>query len=195
MKMKKTTLAAALAVTTAFAGSAFAQRTPDAGWYAGLSIGQSEADGTCSGIVGLNVSCDDKDTAWKIFGGYQINRTFAAEFGYTDLGEVTASVPGASAKVESTAWELVGIGALPVGERFSLYGKLGLYRAETEFSATGLPRIKEDNTDLTYGFGVRYDFARNFGVRAEWQRYSDVGGGQIGEDDIDVLSIGAIWRF
>jgi len=42
---------------------------------------------------------------------------------------------------------------------------------------------------------VRYDFTRNLGVRAEWQKYQDVGGGDIGESDVDVLSIGAIWKF
>jgi hypothetical protein len=32
-------------------------------------------------------------------------------------------------------------------------------------------------------------------VRAEWQRYQDIGGGNIGEGDVDVMSIGLIYRF
>jgi hypothetical protein len=32
-------------------------------------------------------------------------------------------------------------------------------------------------------------------VRAEWQRYSDVGGGDLVEADVDVMSIGVIWKF
>jgi hypothetical protein len=29
----------------------------------------------------------------------------------------------------------------------------------------------------------------------EWQKYPDVGGGNIGESDMDVLRIGTIWKF
>src|ERR1700675_4627989 len=83
------------AVATAFAGSALAQ-AQETGAYAGLSIGQSEAKNVdcASGF-----SCDKKDTAWKIFGGYQFMRYLAAEAAYTDLGKIksNASLPGISA--------------------------------------------------------------------------------------------------
>jgi hypothetical protein len=42
---------------------------------------------------------------------------------------------------------------------------------------------------------VRFDFLRNLAVRAEWQRYSDVGSSDIGEADIDVLSLGLLFTF
>jgi len=45
----------------------------DTGWYAGLSVGQSTAKGACDGVVGPGISCDEKDTAFKILGGYQVN--------------------------------------------------------------------------------------------------------------------------
>lgn len=106
-----------LASAMIFAGSASAQ---EAGWYVGASLGQAQVDVDCSGTT----SCDDKDSTWKIFGGYQINRNFSVEVGYSDLGAVTAStpsfvvppfvIPAANLKVESTAWELVGIGSLPL---------------------------------------------------------------------------------
>lgn len=185
-----------VASAAAFAGPALAQ-AQDTGFYAGVTIGQSEAGDTCTGISGTGVSCDDKDTAWRILGGYQFNRHFALEFGYTDLGEVSASGPGGSVKIETTAFELVGVGSMPLMDKFSIYGKIGLYRAEAEASVNlpGFASEKEDNTDLTFGIGVRYDFTRNLGVRAEWQKYQDVGGGNIGKDDVDVISIGVIWRF
>ncbi len=200
--MKDTAKAAALAaLAMLFATSAWAQ---DAGIYLGASIGQSRAKDFCDGSGGF--SCDDKDTAWKVFAGYQFNRHLAAEVGYTDLGEVGASgvLSGVSVRgtVEVTAFELVGIGSIPVMDRFSLYGKLGLYRAETEQNVTGTlgtvtvtDNTSENNTDLTFAFGARFDITRNLGIRAEWQRYLDVGGGDIGEDDVDVLSVGVLWRF
>jgi OOP family OmpA-OmpF porin len=108
----------------------------DRGWYVGGSIGQSDVDVDCLG------SCDTKDTAWKIFGGYQVNRNFALEIGYTDLGEISDNVPGVfSETAESSAWELVGVGSLPVANNFSLHGKIGVYRAESEsrFTLFGTP--------------------------------------------------------
>ena len=192
-------LAAAFALL--FASTAWSQ---EAGFYLGASIGQSKAKDFCDDSGGF--SCDDKDTAWKILAGYQFSRYIAAEFGYTDLGEVTASgvVSGVnvSGSVVATAFELVAVGSFPVMDRLSLYGKLGLYRAETEQKLRGTlgattvtDNESEKNTDLIFGFGVRFDVTRNLGIRAEWQRYQDVGGGDIGEDDVDVLSAGVIFRF
>jgi OOP family OmpA-OmpF porin len=165
-----------------FAGVAAAQQPALSSAYIGGTIGQSEYKDGCAGVAG----CDEKDTAWRILGGYQFNRYFAAELGYHDLGEVSA--PGAS--VEGTAWELVGIGSYPIVDKFSVYGKLGLYRGELEG-----PGVEETNSDVTYGAGLQYDFLKNVGVRGEWQRYSKMGGGNIGETDVDVLSVGVVYRF
>ena len=174
-----------------------AQARSDTGWYFGASVGQSKARHVnCAGFD----SCDAKAAAFGILGGYQINRNFAAELGYHDFGRVTFSAPGVSGNIKASAAELVGLGAYPVASQFSLYGKLGAYRAEAKLSASlaGLVSgsLKDRTTDLTFGFGARYDVTRETGVRAEWQRYKNVGGDDTGgKYDIDVISIGLIWRF
>ena len=179
-----------LASAMAFAGPALAQ---DSGWYVGATIGQSKAKDACEGLS----DCDDKDTAWRILGGYQFNKNFAVELGYTDMGEVSASAAGFNASVEAAVWEVVAVGSWPFTPNFSAYGKLGMYRGETDFTTNlpGIPNESESNTDLTFGIGVRWDFTKNLGLRAEYQIYQDVGGGNIGEDDLDVISVGVIWKF
>lgn len=186
-----------LAPALAFSASAAAQ---DAGFYVGGALGQAQVDLDCTGAT----TCDDKDTSWKIFAGYQFNRNFALEVGYVNLGEAVVSGPAppfgtASVKFESTAFELVGIGLLPIVDRFSIYGKLGLYRADTDadvsVSGLGSTTVSDSNADLTFGLGLRYDFTRNLGIRAEWQRYGDVAAEDFGESDIDVISIGLHWKF
>jgi hypothetical protein len=82
----------------------------------------------------------------------------------------------------------------PVVDRFSAYGKLGLYRGETEDNTNFGPSAKETNTDITFGFGARYDFGK-LGVFGQWQRYADIGGGDIGESDVDVISLGLLIKF
>src|SRR6267143_730130 len=170
-----------------------AQARGDTGWYVGGSVGQSKARHVdCAGFS----SCDTKAAAFGILGGYQINRNFAAELGYRDFGRVTFSAPGVSGNIKASAAEFVGLAAYPVANQFSLYGKLGAYHAESKLSPPPAGSGKDRNTDLTFGFGAQYDVTREAGVRAEWQRYKNVGGDDTGgKYDIDVISIGLIWRF
>ena len=195
MTRDKALIAAMLgAAVTAAPAVSMAQARGDTGWYLGASVGQSKARHVdCAGFD----SCDTKAAAFGILGGYQINRIFAAELGYHDFGRVTFSAPGVSGNIKTSAAELVGIGAYPFANRFSVYAKVGAYHAEVKRNPplAGL-EIKDRNTDLTFGFGVRCDVTREAGVRAEWQRYKSVGGDDTGgKSDIDVITIGLIWRF
>jgi OmpA-OmpF porin, OOP family len=195
MRRDKLLIAAMLgAAVMAAPAVSLAQARGDTGWYVGASVGPSKVKHVdCAGFN----SCDTKDAAFRILGGYQINRNFAAELGYHDLGQVTFSAPGVSGDIKTKAWELVGVGAYPFANQFSVYGKLGAYRARSKLSASlaGLGSPKETSADLTFGLGAQYDLTREAGVRAEWQRYRGVGGDTAGESDVDAISIGLIWRF
>jgi opacity protein-like surface antigen len=140
----------------------------------GASIGQADLD-------------IDKDTAWKASIGYQINRTFAAEVGYTNLGEVSEGVGPLSAEAEATAWEVIGIAKFPVANQLSIYGLAGIAMAEVEGRVLGVS-FSDDSTELTFGVGAQYDVSRNLGVRAQWQRYG-------ADEDIDVISVGVVFKF
>jgi OOP family OmpA-OmpF porin len=197
----KYALAALGVAAAAFALPAAAQmRMPSlSSAYIGGGIGQSKAKDGCDAI-GVATSCDDKDTAWRVFAGYQFNRNIAAELGYADLGKIGFSVGAlGSGEVKATAWDLSAIGLWPVANQFSIFGRLGFYNAETKISGV-IGGGKKRTTDLTFGLGVQYDFTRNFGVRGEWQRYSDVKShsdlfGTNGKSDVDVLGVSLVYRF
>jgi OmpA-OmpF porin, OOP family len=177
MKGMKTLLTATgLVAALAMAGPAAAQ------FYLGATIGQAEFKEGCLGTG----ECDDEDTAWRILGGYQFNKFLALEVGYYDFGEASSG----PVTVEAEAFELVAVGSFHLTDRFSIYGKVGGYQGTLE----GLGN-EEDTTDLTYGIGARWDFTKRFGVRGEWQRYEGLGGGNLVETDVDVLSIGLIFSF
>ncbi|HEY2336440.1 MAG TPA: outer membrane beta-barrel protein [Burkholderiales bacterium] len=175
---------------------------PDSGWLVGGSIGQSKFKTDCSGA-----SCDDTDTAFRVFGGYMFNKNWGAELGYADLGKLTATgtVTGVSVTADrkSTAWDLVAVGMLPFAEKFNGYAKVGMYMADTKlsgtasaFGATASSSSSKSNSDLTYTLGLGYDFNKNLGVRAEWQKYSKVGSDDVGgKGDIDVYGVGVVYRF
>jgi OOP family OmpA-OmpF porin len=208
MSIRKTSLAGVLmAAGMAVSSLTMAQAMPEAGWYLGGSFGQAQADLDCTGTT----SCDDKDSSWKIFAGYQMSRNLAVEFGYSNLGEVTATtpsfflpgfgtIPSANISIESSVWEVSGVGSLPVADRFSFFGRAGLYMADTDVSLrfAGPPGVVDDSDDnigLTLGFGARVDITRNLGIRAEWQRYMDVSAGDFDESDVDVMALSLVWRF
>ena len=199
----RTALVATLAAGLLAASSA--AWSQDSKFYAGLSIGQSKDNQWCSDVPS-GISCDDKDTAWKLFAGYRFHPNFAVELGYNDLGTVKGGGTDAGtglafdASVDTTAWELTGIGSWPLANRFAVYGKLGLYYGESKghvnIAGLGSGSAKETNTDLTFGLGASYDLTRNASLRIEWQRFNDVGGSDLGgTSDIDVFSIGALYRF
>jgi OOP family OmpA-OmpF porin len=191
-KEKSLVVVLGFAVSMAFAIPAGAQ--DKLGGYVGGSIGQAKAKDACSG-VGSPFSCDDTDMAFRILGGYQFNRNFAAEAGYHNFGKAKLSGLGITADVKSSAWELVGIGAYPISPEFSVYGKLGLYYGDTKFSSNCCGSASDTNTDMTFGFGVQYNVTPQLGVRGEYQSYSNVGSSNVGETDINVFSIGVIYRF
>jgi OOP family OmpA-OmpF porin len=152
------------------------------------------------------VSCDDKDTGWKLFVGYQFTPNFAIEGGYTDLGKATANgvLTGVAVNADGKArgWELAAIAAFPLYQQFSIYGKLGVFRANVDASITGtIPgftatqSVSAHSTDLTFGAGVKYAFTPNIGARLEWQRYHDVGGDNTGKEKIDLFSLGLLYNF
>ena len=51
-------------------------------------------------------------------------------------------------------------------------------------------------TRWRYGMGVRYDFTKSLGVRAEFERHTaNLGAPLSGDLDADQVSIGVSWRF
>ena len=136
------------------------------------------------GTLGMN---GDDEIAWRALLGYQANRNFALEFGYHDLGKHNI----AGFPLESTAVEVLAVGRLPLNEQAALYGKLGGYRSNSKGGGAN-----ETQHDLTFGVGFEYALSGNLAARGEWQRYVSMGGGAIGQTaDLDVYSVGAIYRF
>ena len=179
-KLKTIVLTSLVLGLTAFGPTALAQ---DVGFYAGASFGQSKIEG-------------ETDTGWKIFGGYQINKSFGAEFGYVNLGKVKESgalpIFGAfTATIDAKAWQLVGVGTLPIDDRFSVFGKLGFARWDADLKCTGfLAGCGDDSgTDLTFGVGVKYNLTRNLAVRGEWENFD------LGDADADLLLITIVYKF
>jgi OOP family OmpA-OmpF porin len=192
--MNKKALVAVLGVTAAaFAFPAAAQNLSAV--YIGGGVGQSKYKIDCGG----GLSCDDKDTSFRLFGGYQFTPNISAELGYADHGKAKLSGPGGTDELAATAWDLSGIFQWPFSNTgVSVFGRLGLYVGKVELS--GPDHGDKTSSNVTFGLGAGYDFNRNIGVRAEWQRYSKMKArndatGVEDEGDVDALTIGVLYRF
>jgi OOP family OmpA-OmpF porin len=170
--------------------------------YAGISFGQAELKGFCSDVAfiaatapgGSVSSCDEKDTAFKFFVGYRVNRNFAIEGSYFNYGDASArgqsfGIPF-SVSADATAFGVAALGIIPVGNQFSLFGKVGLLMSEGDATASGAGGAFSDSgseTGLHLGFGAMFDVTPNFGIRAEWERNDEL--------EVDMMSLGLQVRF
>jgi opacity protein-like surface antigen len=62
--------------------------------------------------------------------------------------------------------------------------------------APGVSRSQEaSEVEFKFGIGASYSFTRNLALRAEFERFLDVGDSDTGEGDVDLISIGVTFRF
>lgn len=181
----------------------------DSAVYVGGSIGEAKYKDT----PGVLSNRDNKDTGYKVYVGTQINPIFGVEATYFDMAKYTgnssafngSTVVPTNISGEATAWGLAAILTAPTnltsvfGNSFGLFAKVGVVRNKlsTNISGPGFTsHQKENSTGANFGVGAKYDFAKNFSVRAEWERLNKVGdNGTTGETDINFLSAGFTIKF
>lgn len=114
--------------------------------------------------------------------GYNFNRYFAAEIGYNHLWLAgTENNPSGEAGVEDFAVK----GTIPLGDVFSLYGRLGLggYQNVDDNSAGNFA----NHLGALYGAGAEWNLNRNWALRVE--DWSVTGLGQ------NIIQVGAQFSF
>ena len=196
--MVKGAIAVAAIAAAAVAGPAAAQGRDETGLYIGGSVGMSQYTDVCERSA---VPCDDTDGAFRVFFGYQFNRNWQLEIGGGSFGEASGSGPFGGGtgtfKWESYAWDLTGLGHIYITRGLSVFGRLGLYMGRTTVDQEAPGFAQHDgktNSGLTYGLGAAFMLGP-IGVRAEWQRYDNIGTNNLGTAEVDLFSVGALIRF
>jgi len=153
--------------------------------------------------LGFRSSFDEKDTAFKIGAGIQLNRYVGVEFQYIDLGSLeykatlTDGLDTATAKIkgDTDGFGMNLVGTLPF-DRFKLFGKVGYHKLETEVSVKVLGTMfdaseSEKEWVTSYGIGASYAFTPQLELVAEYEQYRDVAD----DYDVDFGSIGLRYNF
>ncbi|CAN7654268.1 outer membrane beta-barrel protein [Pseudoduganella sp. LjRoot289] len=196
--MKKI-LFALITSATALGGMSAAQAA-EPGPYAGVGLVASQhkynlANDTSNG--------DRKSDEWsgKVYGGYQLDKTWAVEGGYTDFGssdyKYSVGTNNGSIDSKSHSFYVAGKGSYPINDQFSAFGKLGVAYNKNTAHGTGLavPYTSGDSnrTNLYASVGAEYALNQKVSLSLEYEHY--------GKNDIDqgrkkgAVSLGARYNF
>jgi len=195
------------------AASSFAQ---EGGYfYGGLSVGQSRAkideERITASLLGAGLATtamarDETDTAYKLFGGYQLSRNFALEAGYFNLGRFgfkSTTVPAGTltGQIKLHGLNLDLVGTLPLTASLSAVARVGAQYASARdtFSGTGAVSVLNPNpsqraVNYKLGAGLQYEFSPSLLVRAEAERYriNDAVGNH---GDVNMVSVSLVFPF
>jgi len=183
-------------------------------WYIGAGAGRSAAtidqdrivrSLTAGGATSVMFSSNERDTAYKLFIGKQLNKNFAIEAGYFDLGNFgfnATTIPAGSLNgdVGFRGANLDLLAQLPLSQRFSVYGRLGMHytEADASFSGNRLFAVtnrnpSESKLNAKVGLGMEYKFTEALALRGEVERYrvNDAVGNR---GDVDFLSLNLVYK-
>jgi len=155
---------------------------------------------SASSLTGL-APAGPSEPAYRLKLGYKYSRFLAVESEYVDFGSNAGSLFANPANLASgfrnTGFGVDTIATLPLWRQFSFYGRLGAYSGSRNiFSSNPVSLLGDSNrARLRYGLGMRYDFTKAFGIRAELERYSPLSAPLSGEVESDVFTVGLSWRF
>lgn len=184
-------------------------------YYGGLAVGQSqtnlEEDHITQSQVGnalsvTNISRNERDTAYKLFAGYQFNEFYALEGGYFSLGKphftsTTSPAGTLDGEVKLQGWNVDLVGFLPLTSGLSALARVGVHntKASDQFRGTGAvvpadPSPSESHTSYKVGAGLQYAFTDSFLIRGELERYR-VADGMGNHNGVNVASLSLVFPF
>jgi OOP family OmpA-OmpF porin len=176
----------------------------DSKFYFGASGGQTKFD---TGVTAVTASLDEKDSGFKIFGGYDLNENISVEAFYVDLGNATLSgtngqtfrannttyqfTTSASISVRGTAIGASILAGVPLNDYVKPFAKIGFSRTETKTSYTGTnaPDEKDTSTEPMYGVGIDFNITKAISLRVEYEHYKS------DDDKAKLVSAGIKFRF
>jgi hypothetical protein len=197
--MKSLSIATLLALGVGIAAPSLAQQTTTDTWrmphergfwgQAGISFGQSKLDDvTCSPGFG----CDDKDQAFKLYGGGRFNNIFGLEIGALNFGKFSAN----GGEADGWGADVALLAGVPIGANSAIFGKLGVIYSRTELSAdpsTGVNTGKERGFGGRWGVGGQLGLTKEWALRADFDRYRVPFPGD--HRDLETLMVGVQYTF
>lgn len=135
----------------------------------------------------MDVSSDDRDSTWGVFGGYRWANGLGIEAGFLDLGEFDVAMEGETSDPDGllpVAADVLGdagyAGALTLGwqwvvtDSFAVTPRIGVYYWESENELSndgGQVRIEDSGTEITGGLALSWRLNRSWAIGLQWDAY------------------------
>lgn len=182
MKIQTTVMMAILAMLLPVTALA------DDGLFINASVGTAELSEDFDGF-----DVDASSTAYRITVGWRFSDYLAVEGGYNNFGDFdqTFDIDGTPTEVSLKAdgFTFGGIGILPLGERFALFARAGLFFWDGDADINNVTQASPEDTNLYLGVGARMTLSERFALTADVSRYD------LEDSASSVLSIGVDIQF
>ena len=172
------------------------------GFYALGDVGQ----GKISVDYGGGFSYEKNDTSYSLGIGYDINKNFAFELAYRDIGQIKdrdsdywgdGSDVDYHSKVDASAFTASVLAKYPVSNQVDIFGRLGVAKIEVEqnesWNDAGIVD-RQNTSDSRYravaGVGVSYALNEQVALRAEYNRFADWN-----DVTLSAFTVGATYHF
>jgi OOP family OmpA-OmpF porin len=150
---------------------------------------------------------DTSDTgfAGRGFVGFDFNKYFAIESGFTYLPKTTFDgVASSDESIKNYAVDLLAKLSIPVSPVFSLYAKAGGSYLNSKLEMSGFGSSTETHIGPAFGVGAAYEVVPNLAIDLSWMRFS--GGNKFKDIDTtgfsdgyqpspDVVLLGVSYKF
>jgi len=162
-------------------------------WYLGAGLGITELDPDTNN-TGYSVS-DERDTGFKLFGGYDYNDIFTIEGFYADMGSAQVSSPYPSQPDGSIDYSTLGVSALWYfwrnGDNKGKDLRKGLQaylQAGISFmsNSSSVAYSQDNSTQVQYGAALEYGLNNGVALRAGIDLY---------DKDAGMVFVGVLKRF
>ena len=162
-------------------------------WYLGAGFGITELDPDTND-TGYSVS-DERDTGFKLFGGYDYSETLTVEGFYTDMGSAQLTSPFPSQPDGTVDYSTLGASVLWYfwrnGENKDIDGRKGLQaylHGGLSFlnNSSSVEYSQDNSVQIQYGAGLEYGLDNDIALRAGLDLY---------DKDAGMVFVGVLKRF
>jgi OmpA-OmpF porin, OOP family len=158
-------------------------------WYLGLGVGYSRVQFYPADFDnGFPSTKKEFDAGFRGFIGWQVNRNWAFEVGYAQLGKFKYNTENPATNVSQeidykvTGVEVSILPTIPLTSKFSLFGRLGGYFSQTRTTvynpggvlSASVPNVQSSEVSPLTGIGFQY-IGNEAGWRVEYENFGQVG--------------------
>lgn len=168
-----------------------------AGILASASLGTQAGDFYILGDIGQSKFKGDgnseSDTLFDLGAGFSLNKNFAFELAYRDLGGSSDSAGAYKYEADVSSLQLSVLGIIPTGDSAYVFGRLGAARLELDESISGPGDDWSDSRSKTkalVGIGMGFMASDALDLRVEYIQHA-----KFEEATVSSIAVGATYSF